>query len=246
MNNGCLRVGNYESDPTTNQDTKLTVAANGEQTMFEAYAQLQKADALVHNNDVNTGHAIMVVSVNVVYNDNGIDPEASTVTILEQTSYYVANEKFYYDETLGENVYIICSVDKVMTFQALYNAGYLPITCLELIAPVLLEEPVVTDSETEFSLDTLYTGTFTANRLISSVTVSFTDKEGNTVQSLTGYGLRSSWREFTLSRLLSDAPDRVKGNLDPTTLSPGTYICTYTCRLSSGEVLTVREFDFTV
>ena len=246
VNRGCLRVGDYQSDPSTNTDTKNTVAANGQQVMFEAYAKLQKADGLVQNNGANVGHAIMVVSVNVVRNGKEIDPTASTVTILEQTSYYVQREDYYYDEELGENVYIISNIDKVHTFQSLYNSGYLPITCLELISPEAVDAPAVTDSEISHTTDTLYTGTFTSNRLISSVTVTITDEKGQTVQSLTGYGLRSSWRVFSLSRLQSDAPDRTLGNLDLSALSPGTYTCTYTCRLSEGTVIQVREFEFTV
>lgn len=59
------------------------------------------------------------------------------------------------------------------------------------------------------------------------------------------FATESELKDFQLFHLID--PQEVKvGSLDLETLKPGTYHCTHTCRLSTGDELTVRDFDFTV
>jgi len=247
---GYLRVGEYVSSNTTVDDDDLR-NNNTDQVMYAAYAQLQKADALVHD-----GHVRMAVSVNVVYEDDGvtIDGEESTVTILEQGRGPMRKDACYYDETLGENVYEICGVDVVITFQSLYNGGYRPITCLELIdATTGNTTPAVTDSlsSQDYGFDTLLSGTLTTtNWAMDAVTMTITDKTGKTVQEGTVTAPRSATGanryKVPMSRFTAEAPTRMLGYIAPDVLTAGDYHCKVVCRLTTGQELTVRDFDFEV
>jgi len=244
-NMGCIRVGEYESNPVTNNNTKETTKANGEQTMYKAYAQLQKADAVVNNND-GAGHTMMITKVILHENDGVIDGDTSKVLVLDQTSILMRQDACSYDEELGENVYQTYGVDREFSFKILFDSGYLPITCKELVDPSPVAEASVRDSEENYTKDNIFKGRFTANRYISDVTITITDSEGKEVQKITGYALRSSWRSYDLNTLLTENSKVHKGSLDPNKLVAGTYHCTHVCRLADGREFTMRDFHFTV
>lgn len=244
---GFLRVGDYESDPSEFTSTASFIGVNGADKMYNAYAQLQKGDALVRRKPEG-GHVVMVVDVNVVYKEDGkIDPMASYVTILEQTSSNATNHtaKITHEKT-GEPIYVVGGIDRVFGFQYLIQKGYLPITCKELIDPSTVEAPKVTDSETSFNKDTLLTGTISCNWFIDTVTLTITDPAGNTVQKATGNTIRRSNHTFDLQQFVTENPNAIRGSVDPSALASGNYHCTVTCRLTTGEEFTVRDFDFTV
>jgi len=243
--NGFLRVGEYKSKDGIN----LTVAdcmANGPAVMYEAYAKLQKADAVVRRGE-SAGHAMMIVSVDVQRNESGaVDGTKSKVTVLEQTRTHLRDEEFYYDEKYGENVYITYGVDVEYTFQELYGSGYLPITCKELIdpAPVGGDSPV--PSGMKETIEGLWEGTIQNTWFMESVTVTVTDAAGKTVQQATAYATRGKNRAFEMSKFLSDPPGSVQGKLAPEELAPGSYHCKVESRLTTGERFDVWSFDFTV
>jgi len=68
--NGFLRVGEYKSSDTDNAKSEEMCVENGPIVMYNAYAQLQKADAVVHRT-ATYGHVMMVTSVHVEYNSKG-------------------------------------------------------------------------------------------------------------------------------------------------------------------------------
>ena len=166
--NGFLRVGEYKSSDSDNTDSKAMCEENGVLTMFAAYAQLQKADAVVHRTPTY-GHVMMVTSVHVEYNAKGnIDANKSYITTLHQTNGYLQKEAKAYDEALGEDVYQTFGIDDKVYFYELYSEGYLPITCKEFIDPSLTyPEAEVKDSLENPTIDDLYTGEFTSNLFIS-------------------------------------------------------------------------------
>lgn len=247
---GYLPVGEYANDPAENIMTKKVCEANGINTMCEAYAQLQKADAVV-NRDESAGHTMMVVSVDVVRKDDGtIDPLRSKATFLHQTSAYIKEQACVFDDTLGEMVYTTFGIDDEKSFLELFGDGYLPVTCKELIDPAPVQEPYAKDSETEYSFENILKGTFTSNRIISSVTVTVTDANGEPVMEATCYNPRQIKRnEFTFDlqeRFAEELPQVRWGSLDLESLAPGAYHCTHVLRSAHGEEYTVRSFDFTV
>jgi hypothetical protein len=71
-----------------------------------------------------------------------IDPEKSYATILEQDIACEQEEKSYYDEELGQTVYLCEELDRKRTFSYLFAAGYLPVTCKELVDPADLPKPL--------------------------------------------------------------------------------------------------------
>lgn len=244
--NGCLPVGDYQVADMEYFATRDTCNSNGEQTMYAAYAQLQKADAVVQYNN-SAGHAMMIVTVEVVKHGDLIDPERSFVTVLEQSSSTFKKEVSYFDENLGEEVYRIGGVDHQYTFQKLFSLGYLPVTCKELIDPSPLAEETVTDTEAEYTLDNIFAGTFISPYRIAYVTVTVTQEDGQVVQQSTAYGVEREKTRFDLSRFLNGTEqDVLKGILDLDALAPGVYRCTHTCRISTGSDIIVRDFEFTV
>jgi len=243
---GFPRVGDYESDPADNTNSKETVERNGTQRMFAAYGQLQTGDAVVCRG-ANSGHVMMAVDPTVVYTPDGaIDGARSTLTVLEQTRQYFVEGEHWFDRTLGEEVWAWYGVDKVYTFDALFREGYLPVTCRELIDPAPVEDMWVKDSETVFGKDTLCAGTVTSNRYLDSAVMTVTDETGAAVQQGTLYAIRSSIRRIDLTRFRTEDPDLILGKIDPEALSPGKYRCTLTIRTVPGETVTLRDFDFEI
>jgi len=245
---GCLKVGDYVSEDNSygNHPTKDICKENGEEVMYTAYAQLQKADAVVKYNKT-AGHAMMVVEVHTVKNGDTIDPEESYITVLHQHSGNLRKEVHFYSEELKENVYICGGVDEKVTFQSLFKQGYLPVTCKELIDPSPLAEESVKDSEEEHTKDTIFKGNFTSVYRISSITITIADKDGNVVQQLTGFGTETERNRFRLPRMNNkDEAEVLLGSIDLDALAAGTYRCTHTCQTATGNVITVRNFEFEI
>lgn len=244
--NGYVRVGEYTSNDEDNTNSATACANNGEQTMFAAYAQLLKADAVVKRAS-GSGHAMMVTSNTPVYNEDGtIDGKESKVTILDQTRGHFTGEKFRYDEKLQENVYRIYGIDTTYSYQKLLEQGYLPYTCQAFIDPTPIEEPKVTDSESAFTADNLLTGTISCNWMIDTLTMTITDPAGNTVQEGAIRSTRGENFAVDLQKFVTDNPAGVRGYIRPEELAAGNYHCKLECRLVSGAELSVRDFDFTV
>lgn len=246
---GCIPVGDYQWNAAAvmRSSTNEVIEANGQQRMFEAYAQLQKGDGMVRIVETGGGHAVMIVDVHVERSGDQIDGAASYVTVLEQTGGNEQLQNFYYDEELGENVYLCEVNDKQWSFDLILSKGYLPITCKELIDPSPLPEPKVEDVITEPSVDNLFTSTITANYRIASVTVTVTDEQDRPVQQATCHSMEKEFFSFNLTRFLMDAQAGVLvGQIDFSALQPGQYRCTFDCRVSTGQIVRFRDFSFSI
>ena len=246
---GCVKVGDYVCNRASyNSSTKQVIQENGADKMRKCYAQLQKGDALVLYTNTAGGHAVMVADVHVEYAGRLIDSDKSYVIILEQISSNLSAENTYFDEALGQDVYMACGVDTKWSFTTLLYKGYLPITCKELIDPAPLAEETVADSVTEYSFDTLHKGTITASYPISSLTMTITDAQGKTVQKATCYAGESNNRYlFRMSQFNSPIEKLVmQGAYDPDALTTGSYHCTLTCQIATGRTFTVRDYDFVI
>lgn len=243
---GCVKVGDYEQpydDLRILDNTKGICQDNGSDKMFDCYAQLQKGDAAT-----NSGHGVMIVSNHVVRNDNGvIDGKESYVVILEQTSTCEKEEKSYYNQQLGKTVYLCEELDKKWTYENLFDKGYLPVTCKELIDESPLATLKVTDSLNNVTVSNMFTGTVKANFRISSVTVTITDNSGNVVQKATCYTRQTNNEgdKFDLSRFTDSVEKLVmKGQVDLDKLASGSYKCVFSCLAGNGETFTFRSFTF--
>ena len=248
---GCIPVGDYKTvddNATSYGITKELCRENGEAVMFAAYAQLQKADGLTVNTK-GGAHAMLVSEVHPVMDGDKLDPEESYVLVHEQTSRYFKAGETRFEESLGQEVYVMGGVDRKYTFQKLFKAGYLPVTCKEFIdeAPLPVEE--ITDSEEGLPLDrdSLFAGAFTSNYRILDIRVDILDAEGQVVTwtaCCAGSGDRSI---FLLSRFEAEAEQNVlAGGLDWALLQRGqTYTARFTCRMSTGAIHIPREVTFT-
>lgn len=243
---GYLRVGKYEANPAKNEISIPVCEANGIDVMSEAYSQLQKADAVVMRIEGN-GHTMMIVTNNPVRDSSGkIDPEESYVTIIDQTTSYITKEEKYFHEQLDEDVYPFYRVDVKCTYAKLFERGYLPITCKELIDPSPAPEPAVTDTETEQAVSAMFSGNLNATRFIDFVTVTLTDKDGNVAQRITSSGNRGNPYTFQMNTFITDYPEVLNGTFDLNALPSGTYRYQVTCQLVTGDVFIVRDYDVTL
>ena len=248
---GVIPVGEYTFNPTIDENTGnitntgVCTAQNGPLVMYNAYAQLQKGDAVFYVEDSGSNHSRMIVDVNIVYTGDMIDGKKSTVTVLEQSRRNQNQQKRYEHPELGE-VFLIGCIDEVYTFAELYSGTYLPVTVKELVDPSPVEETWVKDSLQAPAMDNIFTGNITSNRYIDCVTVTIADENGNTVQQVTGRARRRFNKDFDMTRFVTENPGACLGSVDLSKLSAGNYKCTVTARLTTGDKHTVRSFEFTV
>jgi len=257
---GFIKVGEYETKTYANSkgrprldNTIMICMDNGTDVMYEAYSQLKKGDMLT-SSPGSGDHVILVTDVNVVYKNEKIDGKKSTITVIDQSRTLQSNGKNYESAELGETVYVIGGgEDHGWTFKMLYDKGYLPYTCRELIDPSPLPVPEVNDSETKYSYDNLLIGKLSSNWAIDTVTLTIKDNAGKVMQKATGRSARGFWnseagetqRQFNLQQFITDKPGTVIGTVDTEALAAGNYHCTVVCRLMSGQEITVRDFEFT-
>jgi len=243
--NGYIHVGDYEAPDLSYINTRTDCANNGQQRMFEAYALLQMSDCVVMNNGSN-GHAMFVVGVNVVRAADGtIDGNKSTCTVIDQNGIMRTNKK-YYDETVGEDVYVCLRVDYDYTFIGLFNDGYLPVTCKELIDPAPVKKTALVDSLKKFNQFNILSGTLGCTQALEMVKVVISDASGKELQSSLCHPQRRTEYAFNMGQFQSDTEEQLVGKLDLKALTPGSYHCLVTARTVKGDELVARDFDFTV
>lgn len=189
--NGYIPVGSYKMNMNLKNfpenETVSICNGNGKNVMYESYALLKPADALVYY--TTGGHIIMVSSVHVERDAAGaIDGSKSYVTFIDQAT----NE---WDGTLanGKSYEIQGGVDKKYTFSKLFSAAYIPYTFAEFLGtdPVEKGEVKLDTDKTELTLDELIGSTVTANYIISDIFVEFIGADGKTVETKAirqGYG----------------------------------------------------------
>ena len=243
---GVLPVGDYklEIEGDSLENTKEVITKNGKEKIYEAFAQLQKGDAIIR---VTKGdHSCLVTKVVVEYKEDGtIDPMKSRIYDLEQTRNLMQAQAL--DDEIDDEVYPIYRVDYGMSFYYAASEGYIPVTVKELQdASYTPAEPTITDTETEFNKDTLLAGTISCNWMFDRITLTITDETGAEVQKATARTGRSSMKDFVMERFVTDLPSTMIGSLDLDALTSGNYHCTVVCRLTNGQELTARDFDFTV
>ena len=178
---GYIPVGPYKMNTSLTyfpeNETVAICNDNGEQVMYESYAMLKPADALVYY--TTGGHIIMVSSVHVEKNADGtINGEKSYVTFIDQAT-------DWWDGTLsnGKTYRVQGGVDKKYTFSKLFKSCYIPYTFAEFLGtdPVEKGSAVLDTDKTELTLDELIAAKLTANYIISDVFVEFIDANGKAV-----------------------------------------------------------------
>ena len=241
--NGFLPVGEYKAPKDEYVNTIEDCAANGEQTMYKAYALLQKGDAIVMSKPTN-GHTRQVCRIEVVRTTAGnINGEASYVFCNEQCANYTL--RLQSEEFVGD-LSPFCRTDKAYTFKTLFETGYLPITIKELVDPAPIAEFRVADTVAQPTAENLFEGTITSNRGLDAVIITVTDDQGKEAQRWLARPWRSRTTDFAfqMKQFLDDGPEKTLGSLDLNALPAGNYTITVTARTVSGSLLTVRKIPF--
>jgi len=176
----------YNYDFNTKTASNEIIAANGDQTMYESYAQMLPADGLYSS---SSWHVIMCCSEPVVVRleDGRINPMESYLYVCEQETKGtrdllepVMQENGKYLRTLG-------CVDNKYTFNDLCTKGYIPFTFKEFLGEDPIEKGEAwLGSQTEkmengqdLTAKDLFTKKLGANYVIVTVEVTVKDPEGN-------------------------------------------------------------------
>ena len=185
-NRGYLPVGPYTYDLSIiklvnigPQGTDNICQDNGEQVMYQSYANMKRADGLIAVWEKN-GHTMMCsTDPVVVYNEDGtINGEKSYMCVLEQGGTWrdgvsAGGIAYQYEYSL----------DKEFTFQKLYTSCYIPYTFGELIGTDPVEETQISFSHTEETITKkqLFSAKVTSNYHLSDVYAYIYDEAGNEV-----------------------------------------------------------------
>ena len=134
---------------------------NGEQTMFESYAQMKPADGAGCCGHVRMNTALPTVVRN---EDGSVDGDQSYTLMTEQVC-YVSNPNHIRITEEGDHYTAQGFVDQKYTFRQLFDTHYIPFTFAEFRDPARVEEAKVRISvEPE-----LWMSTLSANYPISDV-----------------------------------------------------------------------------
>ena len=149
--------------------TDECVAENGEQTMFESYALLQKADGMVYY--TTAGHLIMAYSDPVVVRnqDGTINGDESYIYIIDQAQTWEEATNASGDTYLRKK-----SVNAKKTFTQLFASSYIPFTFKEFLGtdPIEVTEVSLVKGSTTYAKGTVSEAdrSFRATKTTNSLT----------------------------------------------------------------------------
>ncbi len=235
--NGTIKVGEYVSKAAM-ADTKAIVAANEEQVIFKAYAQVIPADAILRYEDGGEGHCRMVT-------------QHPTVTYLADGS-IDGNNSYIYVTEIGvpgvdaQGFETVWAVDRPYSFSQLIKTNYIPITTKEMNEGKEIPAKVTLTEETspEKLLTEGFYGKLKCNYRMYEIIAAVTDAAGQEVRRVIEYPvnnpencLQQSSREYRLSGL--DLPLALKE------LPAGTYQLSVSVN-AAAKLLPAFSIDFTV
>lgn len=250
--NGAIPVGTwtYTTDDISNgiwSDTQKTCKQNGSDVLFESYALMAEGDALTYISPKGN-HVMLVREVNIERSLSGrILGNKSYVTCMDQNGGFS-----YKDGADGVKYCSSCSVNSIISFESLFNEGYLPVTCIELLDDnVPLAEVVFKDSNQndDFGYIDVTRGYFDSNYAISKVEMTVTDSAGNVVYEGVRHTVENNPLRFGFSKFsTNDAEfleDIYREKFDAYSLEKGNYRVIVKAFFSNGSSMIVRDKTFT-
>ncbi len=197
QNSNIVLVGPYTYDGDTYHQnfgsetaTKEIIDANGEQVMYQSFAQMKMADGLY---SASVYHVMMCAEnpVVVTYPNGTIDPDNSYVLTLEQRQAGTQGDTLNYTQSNGVTMRPLGTVDNKYTFKQLLNQGYIPFTIKEFIGedPVEPGEAWLGDytnpleSNTEMTANQIFTQTVYANYNICNLLIEVKSPDGTVLSS---------------------------------------------------------------
>ena len=234
VDNGFLRVGPYTYDDnrgafTPQDNTVMICQANGEQVMYQSYAQLQPGDGLVYY--TTAGHVVMCsCNAHVEYIDgtDEIDGENSYITIIHQAQKWLEGTNEQGDKYLFKS-----DVDQKKTFRKLFDEYYLPFTFAEFQGTYPIEETKCSFSipENSVSVDRLFTAVITSNYGISDIYAVVRNSKGEEVYRHAVRAVQANIRQQQFVRNEMNAESWGELKLDPN----DQYTVEVSCQLCTGE-----------
>lgn len=221
--NGYYPVGEYmirDNISSFNEYPSNAIINNTpKEVMLAAYASMLPADALI---STPKNHAMMVIehSVVVYTPDGSIDLINSYVMIQDQRGGQ-NNTSFYEVVEDGVTLHFSGRTSAKITFQKLYEDGYIPLTCAEFMGTKPYEKASVSVSEQANTIDGLCNITINANYPLAVINLIITDAKGNkTVADSTffnGSAIEGVPRTYQLSKMegiakLPQSADATPGN----------------------------------
>lgn len=141
---GSILLGDIVMDETKttwseSYRTTQVCQENGTEVMYEAYAQLQKADGLVYY--TTAGHVVMAYSDAVVVRnaDGTVNGDESYVMIIDQAQTWEEDTN-----ASGDTFRRKTSINAKKTFASLYKGSYIPFTFAEFVENDPIEETTLT------------------------------------------------------------------------------------------------------
>ncbi len=186
---GCINVGPYtyskdikmfssaRSDSAQAYTAKNVVLENGEQVMYQSYAQMKPADGITHPGHIRMNTAVPHVEYNA---DGTINGDESYTYYCDQQLYVIADTQSDGSPKTRQG-----GVDVKVTFKELYDRYYIPFTFAEFLgtdpvedgtATLTLEDAPVTASS--ISALELSKTKLTTNYAISGLYVKVLDDQG--------------------------------------------------------------------
>ncbi|MBR2635226.1 MAG: hypothetical protein IKD31_06565 [Clostridia bacterium] len=162
---------NFIKDPKSPRHfiPRTVCAQNGEQTMFESYANAKLADGLVSGSG---GHIRLVSGVaTVVRRDDGsIDGDKSFLLYSDQAHYTGSWERHHAQKTPDGNHYTVQGGVRVKeSFATLFSKGYIPVTFKEFLGEAKVSLPKI---ETNIALEKISLPLLSQVRFVSNYGVS--------------------------------------------------------------------------
>ena len=135
----------------------------------------------------------------------------------------------------GTTVTVQGGIDVKTTFRDLYSTGYVPFTFAEFLGtdPIEKAEASLSVAENNLSLSTLNQASVQANYAISDITMTVTDPSGNVLEERYSRVTKCNAKTWPMQSAAAVVAFNKYAN--------GTNIATITCRLGTGEVLTVYK-----
>ncbi|MBR5314581.1 MAG: hypothetical protein IKU45_04100 [Clostridia bacterium] len=217
---------NNPSNPD-NWISETVFAHNGQEAIYNGYAQLDKGDILYKNID-GSGHSRMVSKVEIFKSPTGkLMPNRSYVYCIEQTN-------AWYDGNKNSTWWI----DKKYSFSTLWDTFFMPTT----LCIYHEETPVITDAyitmtgkNTPESIEKSLKGTLESNYPMTYARITITDKNGNIVAESLKYNLTKEYKINLRS---------MHNNLKMSELPAGTYTYKLRAGIARGGV-DIETFEFT-
>ena len=242
---GVLPVGDYKynTDITTYYDhkTRDICDENGQEKMFECYAQIQLGDGITSTTTLHT--MMSIIDAVVVRDENGkIDGEQSYITLQDQAA--GKGKEFRTEEHDGLIYNYSGKINFHAPFNWLWEKAYIPITTAELQGLIPYEKAWVNFAGAGITVEQLIGGVFQSNYPMCLIKTFATDAQGNKTLLHKRYFNRGDvgTGRARAYRIISDDQEAFQAAVAK--LPSGEYTLSAEVTVATGEIFTPVSFSY--